>query len=235
VFERDAFDQDERVVQCSGLPGPATTDEGEQVVDLEADLIAYYDAEAVGGHRVEHGPLRHELRRRFVELLRNEERRSLLDVGAGPGLDTQLWSTDGFGAIGVDLAPQNCVLMRSKGLEAVNASLFALPFADASFDASWTMSTFVHAPPERVGAALHELVRVVKPGGPLGIGTWGGRDFAGTTDFGTIRPFRYFSLATHERWRAALEAYGVVELFETFSPNGDLAWQYQYAVLRATP
>ena len=97
------------------------------------------------------------------------------------------------------------------------------------------MSTFVHVPPERVNGAMRELFRVVKPGGPLGIGTWGGRNFAGTTEFGTIRPFRYFSLATHQRWRNLIEDHGTVEAFDTYSPNGDTAWQYQFAVVRSPP
>ena len=202
---------------------------------LDEELKAYYNAEAIGGHRVEHGAMRHELRERFRDLLRVETCTSLVDVGAGPGLDTLLWNNDGFDVVGVDLGPQNCRTMEAKGLLAVNASLYDLPFVDAVFDALWTMSTFVHVPPERVGDALRELLRVVKPGGPIAIGTWGGRDFAGYPEFGEIRPFRYFSLQTDDRWLALLEAECSVDSFETISPNGDDAWKYQFAIVRTRP
>ena len=204
-------------------------------VGLDQELMAYYNAEAIGGHRVEQGTIRLRLGERFRELLRAESRTSLVDVGAGPGLDTLLWKRDGFGVVGVDLGQQNCKVMHTKGLVAVNASLYDLPFPDAAFDALWTMSTFVHVPPARVPHALRELVRVVRPGGPIAIGTWGGRDFAAYPEFGEIRPFRYFSLATHDRWLASLEAESSVDSFETFSPNGDDGWQYQFAIVRRRP
>ena len=202
-------------------------------VGLDRELAAFYDAEAIDGLRFEHDAMRHGLRDRFRDLLLVESRSSLVDVGAGPGLDALLWNEDGFDVVGVDLSRQNCNAMQAKGLLAINASLYDLPFGDASFDALWTMSTFVHVPPERVVDGLRELVRVIKPGGPIAIGTWGGRDFAGHPEFGDIRPFRYFSLATHERWLASLQAVVSVDTFETFSPNGDDAWQYQFAIVRS--
>ena len=108
---------------------------------LDADLIAYYDAEARGEHRSAHGDLRLELRRRFAELLRYGEVRTLIDVGAGPGLDTALWAADGFTAVGVDLAHANVERMRDVGLAGVTGSLYVLPFRSETFDALWTMST----------------------------------------------------------------------------------------------
>ena len=70
---------------------------------LDEELMAYYDAEAHGGHRLEHGEMRHGLRERFREFLRAESCTSLADVGAGPGLDSLLWKQDRFDVVGVDL------------------------------------------------------------------------------------------------------------------------------------
>ena len=200
---------------------------------LDADLIAYYDAEARGEHRSAHGDLRLELRRRFAELLRNGEVRTLIDVGAGPGLDTALWAADGFTAVGVDLAHANVERMRDVGLAGVTGSLYVLPFRSETFDALWTMSTFVHVPHERFDEAITELLRVVAPGAPLGIGTWGGLDFEGVPEFGELRPYRFFSLASHDRWHEMLARQADVEVFETYESTGRDGWEYQFAVLRA--
>ncbi len=199
---------------------------------LDGDLIAYYDAEARGGHRSAHGDLRVNLRRRFAELLRYDDVRTVIDVGAGPGLDTALWAADGFAAVGVDLAHANVERMRDVGLTSVTGSLYQLPFRSTTFDALWTMSTFVHVPHDRFDEAITEMMRVVEPGAPLGIGTWGGLDFEGVPEFGELRPYRFFSLASHDRWRAMLERHSVVEQFETYESTGGQGWEYQFAVVR---
>ena len=199
---------------------------------LDADLAAYYDAEARAGVRGELDTMRLGIRHGFVDLMRREHRRRLVDVGSGPGRDTLAFQQDGFDIIGVDLAPANLVLMRERGAVGSAGSLYALPFADATFDALWTMSTFVHIPHERFDEAMDELVRVVTPGAPLAIGTWGGRDFEGVPEFGELRPYRFFSLASHDRWRSMLERHGRLEHLETFAPTQPSGWEYQFAVLR---
>lgn len=202
-------------------------------VGLDDDLIAYYDAEARAGIRERKG-MRVGLRRTHADVLRRDGARTVLDVGAGPGLDTIEFDADGFDVIGLDLAPGNVAVMTSRGLRAVAGSLYRLPFADATFDAVWTMSTFVHVPAERRHEALGELRRVVRPGGTLAIGTWGGRDYEGVPEFGEIRPRRFFSLASHDRWREAIGIHGRVEHFETFEPTDPSGWEYQFAVVRRT-
>ncbi len=200
---------------------------------LDADLTAFYEAEARAGLRGELDPMRVGIRDGFIELLDRECHRRLVDVGAGPGRDTAVFRDRGFDVVGVDLAPANVVLMRAQGLDGVAGSLYALPFPDGSFDALWTMSTFVHVPHDRFDDAITELLRVVTPGGPLAIGTWGGREYEGISEFGELRPYRFFSLAAHDRWRSMLERRGDLEHFETFPPNQLGGWEYQYAVLRA--
>ena len=203
-------------------------------MDLQADLIAYYEAEAAGGLRTEHArAMRLELRSAFADVLVDGGVRTLLDVGAGPGLDTALWQADGFDVVGLDLAHGNAERMRQRGIRSVAGSLFELPFRSQAFGALWTMSTFVHVPHDRFDEAMRELLRVVGPGAPLGIGTWGGRDFEGVVEFGELRPYRFFSLASHDRWREMLARHATVEEFRTFEATTADGWEYQFAVVRA--
>ena len=158
---------------------------------LDADLTAYYDAEARAGVRGELDTMRVDIRNRFIDVMRREGRCRLVDVGSGPGRDTLAFQHDGFDTIGVDLAPANTMVMRERGAVGAAGSLYALPLADATFDVLWTMSTFVHVPHDRFDEAMNELVRVVTPGAPLTIGTWGGRDFEGVPEFGPLLPYRF--------------------------------------------
>lgn len=199
---------------------------------LDDDLIAYYEAEARAGRRSRLAPMRTGLRERFVVLLRGERRERLVDVGAGPGLDAIVFQQEGFVVTGVDLAVSNAVLMRNRGVASAAGSLFALPFPDATFDALWTMSTFVHVPRDRLDVAMSEMLRVVVPGGPLAIGTWGGRDFEGVPELGDLRPPRFFSLSAHDAWCHLLGRHADIDSFETFPPAEPSGWEYQFAVLR---
>lgn len=202
-------------------------------MDVERDLIAYYEAEARDGRRSGHGELRHRLRAEFSAQLADEGRLQLVDVGAGPGLDTLAWQGDGYDVVGVDLAHANVEVMRRGGAAAVTASLYALPFRTGAFGALWTMSTFVHVPHERFDEAIAEMLRVVAPGAPLAIGTWGGLDFEGRPEFGDLRPYRFFSLAAHDRWREMLSRHATVERFDTFDVGDKGGWYYQFAVVRS--
>lgn len=200
---------------------------------LDADLIAYYEAEARGRHRVALGELRTSLRDEFTATLRSEGRTLVADVGAGPGLDAVQWRRDGFEVVGLDLAYANVEVMRDEGLVGVTGSLHRLPFRTGSVEALWTMSTLVHVPDRYVDAVVAELVRVVGAGAPIAIGTWGGRDFEGTPEVGEIRPYRFFSLRSHDRWRSMLARHGDLESFATYDPHSVSGWEYQFAVLRA--
>lgn len=202
-------------------------------VVLDADLMAYYEAEAARRLRGKSGSQRDGLYATFRDLLRSEGRSRLVDVGAGPGTDTVRWQDDGFDVIGVDLAHGNVVRMRDQGVPGVVASLYQLPLPRGMFEALWTMSTFVHVPDARLDEAISELVRVVDPGSPLGIGTWGGMDFEGVPEFGELRPYRFFALRSHDRWRDLLAAHGSVEQFHSFDATGTHGWEYQFAVLRS--
>ncbi|HSD66408.1 MAG TPA: class I SAM-dependent methyltransferase, partial [Vicinamibacteria bacterium] len=60
--------------------------------------------------------------------------RRLLDAGCGTGFNLLALSRLGR-TVGVDLAPEAIAFCRERGVRAVRASLLALPFPDATFDA----------------------------------------------------------------------------------------------------
>lgn len=202
---------------------------------LASDLIAYYEQEVAVGRRTELPDHRVRVHDRFVALLRAEGRSSVVDLGSGPGLDTERFVARGFDAVGVDLAPANAVAMGERGLRGVAASLFSPPFQPASFDAAWTMSTLVHVPDDRFDDALAAIIALVPIGAPIAVGTWGGFDFEGVSEFGDIRPYRFFALRNHDRLERMLAAHGDIERFETSRPNPESDWsdwEYQFALLR---
>lgn len=120
--------------------------------------------------------------RRTVELTGIGSGQRVLDVCCGSGASAlpaaALVGSDGY-VLGVDMAERLLDLGRSKakarGLEHLQfrvGDMLSLPARDASFDAVLCVLGIFFVPD--IVAALHELWRVVKPGGTLAITSWRG-------------------------------------------------------------
>lgn len=195
----------------------------------DVDLVAYYDNEVRARAGRELMPERLSGREEFLELLAREQRRSIVEVGAGGGRDGRAFVEAGLDYTGVDLSPGSVGTCRSFGLDVHVASALELPFDDASFDAGWTMSTLLHI--DDLDTALAELVRVLRPGAPLAIGLWGAEtDRAETWDNDNgYGPPRYFTLRSDSTLRTALARHGTLETWRTHPGDTE---HYQWAVLR---
>ena len=90
----------------------------------------------------------------------------VLDVGCGVGvLLDRLRRTRDARVYGVDLSPAAVTLLGSRGIGGAAAAAGALPFAPDTFDVVMATELLEHlADP---AAAMHELVRCVRPGGRL--------------------------------------------------------------------
>jgi SAM-dependent methyltransferase len=96
----------------------------------------------------------------------------LLDVGCGTGRVSARAATLGAVVTGVDVAPSMVAASAALVPEGdfLVASAEALPFDDGSFDA--VVANFVLLHVGRQEVALAEMVRVLRPGGGLGVTMW---------------------------------------------------------------
>jgi dolichol-phosphate mannosyltransferase len=105
----------------------------------------------------------HRRHRLVMVLAAGAER--VLDVGCGSSHILK----DLPNAVGVDIQLHKLRYARQFGRPAVVASIFALPFADASFDCVVCSEVIEHVPGDP--RLFHELARVLRPGGRLILGT----------------------------------------------------------------
>ncbi|HSC85708.1 MAG TPA: class I SAM-dependent methyltransferase [Polyangiaceae bacterium] len=89
--------------------------------------------------------------------------KDVLEVGCGTGLVLERIRTFAGSARGVDLSPGMLEKARARGLDVVEGSATALPFADASFDVTCSFKVLAHVP--AIEQALAEMARVTRPGG----------------------------------------------------------------------
>jgi SAM-dependent methyltransferase len=206
------------------------TDDGR--TQRESDLIAYYNNEVEARVGRDLPDARIARRTAYLQQLEREERRSVLEIGCGPGRDGQAIADAGLDYTGVDLAPASVETCRSLGLKAEVASVLDLPFENGTFDAGWTMSTLLHVADEDLDQALAEIVRVLRPGAPLAIGLWGdatGGEQVWQDDSG-FGPGRFFSIRTDTGLRETLQRHATVEEWLTWDDGRNM--HYQWAVVR---
>ncbi len=117
--------------------------------------------DAMWYYRALHAHLRRELAARL-----GGQAARVLDAGCGSGgLIRRLAAAEpAWHWTGVDVSPLACELARSRcPADIREASVTALPFPDATFDAVVSADVLYHV--EDDGAALRELRRVLRPGG----------------------------------------------------------------------
>jgi ubiquinone/menaquinone biosynthesis C-methylase UbiE len=105
---------------------------------------------------------------RTVDLLRVGAEARLLDVGCGTGHDTRaLAATAGPGgiAVGVDASAVMLKSAKTRGGSYLQADARELPYPDGAFDGTRIDRVLQHVSGPEV--ALHELVRVTRPGGRI--------------------------------------------------------------------
>ena len=194
------------------------------MTEHEARLREYYDREMAERDRRPLGEQRETRVAGFAGLCTEQGRVSVLEVGCGAGRDGRILAAAGLAYTGVDLSRAAVELCRAHGLDAHQASALDLPFEDDAFDAAWTMSTLMHLEGDGIVTALAEVQRVVRPGGLLEVGVWGGDEAREWVDEGG----RYFRSRTDAGLVTLLAAVGEVTAFDTWSRFED-GGHYQWA------
>src|SRR5688500_3929533 len=105
-----------------------------------------------------------------------EPGQDVLDVACGTGNASVPAATLGARVTGLDFAPALLAIARERGADAmvevewVEGDAQALPFEDSSFDRVISVFGHMFAPDQERTAA--EMLRVVRPGGRIGIACW---------------------------------------------------------------
>ncbi len=131
-----------------------------------------------------------ELGERLVAQLAITAGERVLDIGAGTGNAAVPAARTGATVVASDLTPELLEAGRAEHPDAAIdwqvADAEALPWPDASFDVAISTVGVMFAPHHR--AAADELLRVLRPGGRLGILSWTPEGFIGRL-FATMRDF----------------------------------------------
>jgi len=174
-----------------------------------------------------------EMRRWVLEQFLEARVEDLLELGAGVGRDAAFFAGHGFQVTCIDLSPEMVHCCRQKGLSASVMDVADLQFADASFDAVYSVNCLLHVPNAELHSVLEEIHRVLRSEGIFYYGTWGGFDQEAIFEDDPLDPPRMFSFRSDDELRRHVEQHFEVLEFESVNRNPEEPkFRFQSLLLR---
>jgi SAM-dependent methyltransferase len=160
-------------------------------------------------------PWKFKERQSFLQTLIEEDKNSILEIGAGTGRDGAYFKDNRFDVVCVDLSDEMVKLCREKGLDARRMDFGKLEFEPEQFEAVYAMNCLLHVPKADLDEVLDQIYRVLKPGGLFFYGVYGGNSTEGVWENDLYEPKRYFYMYEDEELMEAAKRWFVVEEFHT--------------------
>lgn len=161
----------------------------------------------------------------FLKLLLNENKSTLLDIGAGVGNDSKFFMKNNMSVIAVDLSDEMVKLCREKGIKSYELDFYNLNVIGKKFDAVWSMNSLLHVEKTKLSLVLQEISSVLNPSGLFYMGVYGGVDSEGIWQGDVYTPNRFFASYTDENIKKIVSNYFELISFETIETGDNRHFQ----------
>ncbi len=188
---------------------PHTGAEFVEATRTSYDRVAGRDAETFF-NELAHKPLDRELLTRLVSLV--GDLGPICDMGCGPGQIARFLKDHGAHTLGIDLSPGLVAEARRRSPDIAfhTGNMLALEVPDHAWGGIAAFYSIIHLPEDRVGDALREFWRVLRPGGRLLLAFHVGDQVLHRDDWWEQRVALDFHSRPLERIEAALREIGFV-------------------------
>ncbi|MCL2356842.1 MAG: class I SAM-dependent methyltransferase [Defluviitaleaceae bacterium] len=205
---------------------------GININTIKSNLRKFYNADAAGRNDREQDDFKIAHREAFCNLISGEGKKTLLELGAGPGHDSKFFAERGLEVTAIDLSPEMVRLCKEKGIDAREADFYNLAELGKKFDCVWAMNSLLHVPKTDLREVLQGIFDVLNPGGFFYMGVWGGRDSEHIYTLGEVcETPRFFSFFTQEKLRDELQSVFNILSFEEIDNARD-GTAFQSIVMR---
>jgi cyclopropane fatty-acyl-phospholipid synthase-like methyltransferase len=171
---------------------------------FKEQLKAAYDADANRrtGNAKKRSQWKLDARQRFADLLKNEGKKTILEIGAGAGLDAKYFQDQGLEVLATDLSPNMVEACKKLGLLAQVIDLYNLEKLGRTFDAIYSLNVLLHVPQADLAQVLTTISSCLSQNGLFFYGVYGGMNKEEThTDPTRMNMPRYFSFLEDETLR----------------------------------
>ncbi len=199
--------------------------------ELKKNLVKAYNREADNRNTTYIEEWKRTIRDETVEWFRHNDVTSILDLGSGPGRDSEFFKKKQFEPLCVDLSPEMISRCLQKGLNAKVMSFDQLEFPSKSFDAVWSQNSLLHVPKKNLPDILNRVHSILKEEGVFFLGIYGGEDSEGVWAEDHYEPKRYFSFFSNRSLQEMIKPYFTIEKYHTIEPEvlgSNLSFQYLF-------
>jgi len=201
---------------------------------IRTDLVKAYDRYAEDRDTRKIADWKIQERAYFLELLKEEQKRTLLEIGAGTGKDSRFFKDNGLKVISTDISSEMVRLCQQKRLSAFVMDFYNLGFREGSFDAIWALNCLLHVPKKELPEVLQGIQDVLKPTGLFYMGVYGGNEFEGIWQEDFYTPKRFFSFYPNHRIQEVVSDFFEILYFKVISLEEGKA-HFQSMILRRKP
>jgi cyclopropane fatty-acyl-phospholipid synthase-like methyltransferase len=158
-----------------------------------------------------------KVRDHFLNVARMESKRTLLEIGAGAGYDSQFFMNNGFTVMAVDLSSEMIKKCREKLVEAYELDFYKLSSLNKRFDCVYAMNTLLHVPKVDLRHVLNEIDFILNENGLFYMGLYGGEDTENEFINSDVSDTpRFFSFYSASQLKTTLEDFFHIIHFESF-------------------
>src|SRR3989344_2776623 len=117
-----------------------------------------------------------DLRQYFVGFLKKENKKTVLELGSGAGLDSIYFKKNGFDVLATDLSEEMVNMCRKRGLNAKVLDLYEIDKLERKFDAVFSLNVLLHVPRKDLENVLNSIHKILNNNGIFVYGVYGGMD-----------------------------------------------------------
>lgn len=117
-----------------------------------------------------------DIRQQFVDFLKTENKKTILELGSGAGWDAKFFQDNGFNILATDLSNEMTKMCQKRGLSAKVMDLYDLASLGTTFDAIFSLNVLLHVPRKDLETVLKGIHGALNEGGIFFYGVYGGMD-----------------------------------------------------------
>lgn len=165
---------------------------------IKSNLREYYNHDAEDRNNRELDDWKIRLRSQFFSRVEKENKKTLLELGAGAGKDSRYFMDMGLEVTAVDLSSEMVKICKSKYIDAYELDFYNISTLNKQFDCIWAMNSLLHVLKADLPEVLGSINSVLGSNGLFYMGVYGGEDSEKEFAVEATGTSRYFASYTDE-------------------------------------